>query len=184
MLLAARLQSPWLAPLLAGLAAFLIVPAGARAKVTCDARGARTPSVDLRGLPRSPVVARTYTVRLVTRTTPAVNPGPALATIYCGAGTPVARTRPANGRFRRAGDPAQGVFDIRLRFPRAGPWAVSLMDLDGTFHDLGRRTVRPHSRATARPPSHAAGGSGPSAWAVLAVTLLGAAALTGFRARR
>jgi hypothetical protein len=126
-------------PLLVALAAAILVPADAAAKVSCESRGFRTPSAELRGLPRSPVVARTYTVRLSTRAD-ALNPNPALMTMYCGAGTPLAQTTPANGWFGPAEGP--GAFAIRVRFPEAGPWAVSVMDLDGSFYDLGRREVR------------------------------------------
>jgi hypothetical protein len=128
-------------------AAGLLVPADAGAKVSCESRGVRTPSIDLRGLPRSPVVGRTYTVRLVTHAR-AWNPRPALATVYCGAGNAIAVTKPANGWFRRA----RGVFDVMARFPQAGSWAISVMDLDGSFHDLGRRHVRPRGWTRGRVP--------------------------------
>jgi hypothetical protein len=35
------------------------------------------------------------------------------------------------------------LYTLRLRFPEPAPWAVSFMDLTGSFHDLGLRTVRP-----------------------------------------
>jgi hypothetical protein len=129
-------------------AAGLFVPAGAAAKVTCESRGVRTPSIDLSDVPLSPVVGRTYAVRLVTDAS-ALNPRPALATVYCGAGHHLAATTPADGWFRRV---ARGVYDVRVRFPRAGSWAISVMDLDGSFHDLGRRIVRRRGDTGARVP--------------------------------
>jgi ribonucleoside-diphosphate reductase alpha chain len=161
--------------------AALLAPAQAGAKVTCESRGVRTPSLELSGLPGSPVVGRTYTVRLVTRAH-AVNPRPALAIIHCGTGNPTAETSPANGWFRRVLGPTRGVFAVRVRFPQAGSWAISLMDLDGSFHDLGRRHVRLRQDAR-RGSAERPAGNGP-AWAVLAATVLGAVVLTGFRARR
>jgi hypothetical protein len=173
--------------LLVCLCASLLMPAGAAAKVTCDTGGPRAPSIDLRGLPRSPVVGRTYSLRLVTHAR-ALNDRPVLMTMHCGAGNPVANTSPANGSFRRLGDPAGGVFTLSVRFPRAGPWAVSVMDLDGSFFDLGRRKVRAEAAAppaVTHPDPSAPGANGLSGWVwPAAVAALAAGAGLALAVRR
>jgi hypothetical protein len=125
-------------PLLAILVAVLLLPAAAHAKVTCE--GPREPARDvpLRGLPDSPIAGRTYLV--TARSGKGVNPTPHLGAEHCGGHVPHEATAGAGGWFRRVGD---GVYELDLRFPAPGPWAVVYMDRDGRFHELGMRTVRP-----------------------------------------
>jgi hypothetical protein len=127
-------------PLLALVLAALVLPAAAQAKVTCE-QPTRPETAPLRGLPDHPIAGRVYqlTARLPDR---GVNPVPHLGAEYCGPGVPREATAGAGGWFTRVPGSGGGYL-LRLRFPSAGPWAVSFMDRHGRFHELGFRSVLP-----------------------------------------
>jgi hypothetical protein len=89
-------------------------------------------------LPTQPVVGRTYRLAVALPNS-GPNPTPYLAAQYCGehAEGVVAG---ADGSFREAAR-LPGTFVKELRFSRPGRWALSFMDLDGTFHDFEVRRV-------------------------------------------
>jgi hypothetical protein len=128
-------------PLLALVLAALLLPAAAEAKVTCEQPTRPKPGAPLRGLPDHPIAGRVYqlTARLPDR---GVNPVPHLGAEYCGRDVPRESKAGAGGWFRRVPGSGGGYL-LRLRFPSAGPWAVSFMDRHGRFHELGIRSVRP-----------------------------------------
>jgi hypothetical protein len=128
-------------PLVALLVAVLALPAAAQAKVTCTPPAGREPGAPLHGLPDHPIADRTYRL---TATLPdrGVNPVPHLGAEYCGHDRTPESVAGAGGWFRRVPG-AGGSFALELRFPSAGPWAVSFMDRDGRFHELGILTVLP-----------------------------------------
>jgi hypothetical protein len=141
MSVAAAHHRVWFLAVLATVVA-LLLPPDAGAKFTCQERGAPLEGIVLRGLPARPIAARTYTLTVTSRTVPAVNPSPYLGAAYCGGATEAAHAGSAGGSFRRLRGPRRDVFSLELRFPRPGLWALSFMDLDGSFHDLGLRRVR------------------------------------------
>jgi hypothetical protein len=119
--------------------AALTWPVAADAKITCEGGGKRPQGFVLHGLPAAPVAKRSYplTVSLL-RQGHGVNPSPYLGAEPCDGR---AEGMPGAGDwFRPAGD---GRYVLSLSFPRAGPWRVAFMDLNGTFYDLGMRRVRP-----------------------------------------
>jgi hypothetical protein len=132
--------------------ALLVLPAGAAAKFTCEARGAPPDGTVLHGLPAKPIAGQTYALS-VTLPADGVNSAPYLGAEYCG--DPRGRGRPAGagGWFRRVRGTQRDVYTLSLRIPKPGRWALSFMDLDGTFHDLGLRSVPPAAHADLQPAS-------------------------------
>jgi hypothetical protein len=129
--------------LLAILLAALVLPAAAQAKVTCEEPRRAGRDVPLRGLPAAPEVDRVYRLTATLQDGEGVNPAPHLAAEYCGGGAAHEATAGAGGWFSARGN---GRYVLDLRFTHPGPWAVSFMDRDGVFHDLGIRRVGPTER--------------------------------------
>jgi hypothetical protein len=128
-------------PLLAiALAAALVLPAAAQAKITCKEPRTPDPDVPVEGLPEAPVAGRTYTVTATLAPDEGVNPVPHLGAEYCGDAVANAATAGAGDWFKRRG---RGEYVLELRFRHPGPWMVSFMDRHGHFHELGMRTVLP-----------------------------------------
>jgi hypothetical protein len=121
------------------LAALLLAfPPAAGAKFTCEERGRPPEGFVLRGLPAKPVAGRAYSLSVVLRTPDAANPAPYLGAERCGRRPPAG----AGGWFT----PAHGhAYVLSLRFPSSGRWALSFMDLDGTFYDAGVHRVAARS---------------------------------------
>jgi hypothetical protein len=125
---------PFLAAILL-VAALLAFPITAEAKFTCRDRGDRPQGFVLRGLPAVPVAVRAYPLTAtLLRHRRGVNPTPHLGAQRCGRGSPAS----AGGGFRHVhGD----SYVLSLRFPEPGRWALSFMNRDGTFYDVGVRRV-------------------------------------------
>jgi hypothetical protein len=162
---------------LAALAGALLLTVDAEAKFTCQERGTSPDGIALAGLPARPVVGHTYRIT-VALPGHGPNPTPYLGAQYCGEGGERAAAG-EDGWFRRAAQP--GTFFTHLRFSRPGHWALSFMDLDGTFHDFGiRRAAARGTRVTdddalGTDPLPAVGSTGTPALVWLAV---GGACLT------
>jgi hypothetical protein len=124
------------------LLAALLLPAAAQAKVTCEQPPQPARDVPLRGLPEHPISGRSYRIVAWQRPDEGVNPAPHLGAEYCGDDAPLEALAGAGDWFRRVPG-GGGHYELELRFPVAGPWAVSFMDRWGRFHDLGVRTVLP-----------------------------------------
>lgn len=167
---------PLLIAALASAAAALLLPDAAGAKFTCQDRGARPQGIALRGLPATPIARRTYTLTVVLPTVHAANPSPYLGTAYCGeaikpeqaVATGAQQAVATGGWFRRVAGHQGGnasAFSLDIRFPHPGPWALSLMDLDGSFYDFGLRSVKPSPPEWKPTPTAArTGGPPPVAW--------------------
>jgi hypothetical protein len=117
----------------------LLLPTVAEAKITCEEPQRPARQAPLRGLPDTPVAGREYRLTAVLRPDAGVNPAPHLAAQHCGPLAPHEVAAGAGGGFQRRG---RGVYTLVLRFDRPGPWALSLMDRHGRFHELGFRQVR------------------------------------------
>jgi hypothetical protein len=167
----------WLLALLASAFSAAALPSDARAKFTCEERGQEPNGIELRGLPSSPIAGRSYTLTVTLADAQGPNPSPYLGGQYCGEAIDPERAPGIDGRFRRAGGDASGVFKLNLRFSRPGPWALSFMGLDGSFYDFGLREVRPSGpavRAALASGASPAGGSAARTW----IAVGGALALT------
>jgi len=173
---------------LASTAAALLLPAAAGAKFTCQERGARPQGIALRGLPATPIARRTYTLTVVLPTAHATNPSPYLGTAYCGDAIKPEQAGATGGSFRRVGGHQGGdisVFSLDVRFPHPGPWALSLMDLDGSFYDFGLRPVKPAPPEVKPTPTAArTGGPPPATWLSAAGASLAIAAGLALAIRR
>lgn len=134
--------------MLAGSAIALLLPAVAGAKFTCQDRGAPLQGIVLRGLPAQPVARHTYTLTVTRPPLHNANPTPYLGTTYCGNPTRHKTGEPTAGWFQHIRGNPRGVYSLDVRFPHPGPWAVSYMDLDGTFHDAGLHQVEPAPHRT------------------------------------
>jgi hypothetical protein len=130
----------WIILGLASAVAALLSRAIAEAKIGCESRGISRDGIALRGLPPRPVVGCTYSLTVALPDS-GVNAVPYLGAESCGEliGEAVAG---ASAWFRKASS-QPSTFVMHLRFSHPGPWAVSFMDLDGTFHDLGLHRVTP-----------------------------------------
>jgi hypothetical protein len=129
---------PILATIILLAIALLAFPAGASAKFTCEDRGARPRGLDLRGLPATPVAGRAYALSVTLRTPDAANASPYLGAEPCD-GRP--EGMPGAGGWFLPVPSEIDLYVLSLRFPHPGSWALSFMDLDGTFYDLGLRRV-------------------------------------------
>jgi hypothetical protein len=173
-------------PALAIAVAVLAFPAGTSAKFTCEQRGARPDGIVIRGLPAEPIAGRTYELTVTLPTAGAVNASPYLGAQYCGDRRPRGRLAGAGGRFQRVESGEPGLFALRLRIPEPGRWALSFMDLGGTFHDFGLRAVRhatgaePRDRVSGKRlggvSAEPAGSERASVWLAVALGVLAAAA--------
>jgi hypothetical protein len=169
-------RAMWLLALLAGVAAGLL-PGSADAKFTCEDRGLEPEGIVLRGLPASPIAGRSYTLTVTLLDGYGPNSGPNLGAQYCGESVEPKNAPGIDAWFRRVGGAGSPVFSADVRFPRPGPWALSVMDLDGYFYDFGLRDVRATSRERAKSRERAttstagAGGSGALTWLVVGAAL-------------
>jgi hypothetical protein len=146
--------------LLASAVSALLLADDALAKFTCDERGQPPDTIALRGLPASPIAGRSYPLLVTLPTGYGANPAPYLGGQYCGTAGERATVPGLNGSVRRVGGNGSRVFALELRFPRPGPWALSFMDLDGTFYDFGLRRVKARAAAAMNAPATArTGGS-------------------------
>jgi hypothetical protein len=176
-------SSVWLLALLASAVAVLLLPADVGAKFTCEERGARPGGIALRGLPASPTARRNYSLLVTLPRSHGANPRPHLGAQYCGKASEPETARGIDGWFRQVGGDGSRVFALDLRFPQPGPWALSFMDLDGSFYDFGLRHVRSSAAATSAVPATAgAGGSAATTWLISGGALAVAAGL-GLAAR-
>jgi hypothetical protein len=128
--------------LLAGL--LLALPAATGAKFPCEGGGKHPRGFTLRGLPDNPVPGRSYELSVMLEERQGVNRSPYLGAEYCGDKPSRGVLAGAGGWFEHA---EGGAYVLSLRFPEPGRWAVSFMDLDGTFYDLGVRRVAARSPA-------------------------------------
>jgi hypothetical protein len=128
--------------------AALLLPAVAEAKVSCEEPQRPAEDAPLLGLPDAPVEGREYWITAILRRDEGVNPTPHLAAEYCGRGRHLPTAAGGGGWFRSRGG---GVYVLRLRFDRPGPWALSFMDRHGMFNALGFRHVRPAGGAEPAP---------------------------------
>ena len=169
----------WLLPLLASALVAGVLPSSAGAKFTCEQRGLQPVGAALRGLPASPIAGRSYRIVVTLPTSTGVNPRPYLGAQHCERAGGREPAPAIDGRFRRVGGQGSRVFALNLRFPRPGPWALSFMDLDGSFYDLGLRQVRWSATGTRITPATAqASGSPAATWILAGGGLVVAAGLT------
>lgn len=129
-------------------AVVVAAPAPAGAKFTCQQRGARPDGIELRGLPAQPIARRTYNLTVTRPTVEGGNATPYLGIGYCGKPILQQAPEPTGGWFRPARGKSRGAFTVELRFAHPGRWAVSFMDLDGTFHDFGLLRIKPRTTPT------------------------------------
>jgi hypothetical protein len=145
----------WLPPLLASALLALVLPSGARAKFTCEERGRPPDGIALHGLPASPIAGRSYQLVVTLARSDGVNPRPYLGAQHCGNASERETAPGVNGRFWPVGGQGSRMFALDLRFPRPGAWALSFMDLDGSFYDFGLRPVRASLPSMSKAPATA-----------------------------
>src|SRR5918996_2701314 len=158
----------WLLPLLASALVAGVLPSSAGAKFTCEQRGVQGMGVAVRGLPASRIAGRSYRIVVPLPTSTGVTPRPYLGAQHCERAGGREPAPAIDGRFRRVGGQGSRVFALNLRFPRPGPWALSLMDLDGSFYDLGLRQVRWSATGARITPATAQASGSPAATWILA----------------
>ena len=169
----------WLLPLLASALVAGVLPSSAGAKFTCEQRGLQPMGVALRGLPASPIAGRSYRIVVTLPTSTGVNPRPYLGAQHCERAGGREPAPSIDGRFRPVGGQGSRVFALDLRFPLPGPWALSFMDLDGSFYDFGLRQVRSSTTGTRTTPATAqASGSPAATWLLAGGGLVVAAGVT------
>ena len=152
---------------LAVVLAAAVLPSSAMAKFTCDARGRPPEGIALRGLPASPLAGRSYRIVVTLPRSTGVNARPYLGAQHCGRGSGGEPAPGIDGWFRPVGAQGSRVFTLDVRFPRPGPWALSFMDLDGSFYDFGLRQVWSLATGTRTTPTTAqASGSPATSWLV------------------
>jgi hypothetical protein len=179
----ARRLRAWLVALLAGALSVALTAGDAAAKFSCDDRGRQPEGIAVRGLPANPVAERDYTLAVTLRTGYGANPSPYLGAQHCGDAIEPEDAPGFGGQLKRVGANGSRVFTLDLRFPEPGPWALSFMDLDGTFYDFGLRQVSSRRTGVEPAPAAAAGGSAPTTWLISGAALALAAALA-FSVRR
>jgi LPXTG-motif cell wall-anchored protein len=173
--------------LLASAVSAVLLPGDALAKFTCEERGRRPERIAARGLPASPIAGRSYRLVVTLPRSSSANPRPYLGAQFCGEASERATAPGIDGWFRRVGGDGSRVFALDVRFPQPGRWALSFMDLDGSFYDFGLRRVRslPSAARTERATVGPEGSATPT-WLIAggALAIIGGGALAVRRRQR
>lgn len=134
---AIRLSRPVVAAAVAILA-LLPLAADAGAKVTCEQRGEHREDIELGGLPARPVAGASYELTITTKDVDASSKAPRLMVMNCDAMGPNEHGLAPWTRADATSD--AGIFQLDVRFPEPGTYAMSVIE-NGLFHDAGLHRV-------------------------------------------